>query len=107
MPVINVFVPAERVPAPRQGEFGPAVIQACVDWLGADPVKVQCNVTPSQVVTGAPSYVEVLYRAAESRDATAMAGFMQALDTAVQTTFGCSPRIRCMAIEPATLWARH
>ncbi|MGJ7573568.1 hypothetical protein ACSFBX_23780 [Variovorax sp. RB2P76] len=107
MPIIKIFV-AQR-PSPAACAAMAEEIEAlCVNCMDARRDAVQLTLLgDSLMLRGAPVLVEVHYRARHDRNAPVMDVFMDALDRMCRRLLGATPRIRCFAIDQATLFARN
>ena len=107
MPVVKIFT--EKAPdAAALRTLGDALEKLCVEVLDANINAVQIVVVPVAVMLrGAGTLLEVHYRDREDRNADVLAGFMRQAEEACLMHFGHAPRIRCFALDQATLFARN
>lgn len=81
---------------------------ACTELLGARDDAVQILLVPgSMMLRGEPLLVEVHYRAKPERSVDIMDRFMDRISQGCSHLLGQRPRIRCFAVDQATLFARH
>ncbi|WP_265706555.1 hypothetical protein [Verminephrobacter aporrectodeae] len=107
MPIIKIFAthpPGAQVCTALADELE----AICISVMQARADTVQVLLSGSTVMLkGAPVLVEAHYRAGAQRDAAALARFMDGIEGACRRWLGETPRIRCFAVEPAALSARH
>lgn len=107
MPVIKIFtadMPADEASAALANELE----ALCISVMQARSDTVQVLLSgPAVMLRGAPLLVEAHYRAGPHRDAVALARFMDGIEGACRRHLRQVPRIRCFAVDQATLSARH
>lgn len=107
MPVIKLFTD-EKPPAAAAAALATDVETLCTTVLNASSDAVQVVLQAgAAMLRGAPLLAEVHYRARADRDAAALARFMEGLDASCRRHLGLAPRIRCFAVDQATLYARN
>lgn len=106
MPVLKLFTPP-TIPGQVAESLAHELEAHCLQMLRARRETIQIALIPVQMLRGAPLLVEAHYRAQPHRDTQALEAFMAAVDQSVQQHLALVPRIRCFAIDAATLAARH
>ncbi len=107
MPTIKIFT--ARLPsAEARAEFGDELEKLCIQVMHARQETVQIALVHiDQMLRGNPLLVEVHFRSQANRDAEALYTFMRGIDLSCIRHLGQSPRLRCFAVDQATLSASN
>ncbi|SIP93955.1 hypothetical protein [Pseudacidovorax sp. RU35E] len=106
MPVIKLFT-AQAVTVDTAEALAQELELLCTGPLRAQPSAIQIVLMQAVSPRGAAVLLEAHYRDQPYRDGQALAAFMDGAEQAVRRHLGTVPRIRCFAIDQATLHARH
>lgn len=107
MPIIKILT-AHKPPAAAAEALATEFEALCTTILAARSDAIQIALLDgAAMLRGAAVLIEVHYRARPDRDAATLSRFMVGVDASCQRHLDKVPRIRCFAIDQATLFARH
>ncbi|MBH1966032.1 MAG: hypothetical protein I8H77_16925 [Comamonadaceae bacterium] len=106
MPVIKIFSAASISPDQIE-KIGSDLEKLCMDLLRAQPTAIQIAFVSAVMAKGAPTLLEMHYRAQPHRDTQALEGFMEGAERSLLKNLGQTPRIRCFSVDVIGLSARN